>query len=93
MFFAKLAAATAAISLTLGGSLAAAPPPEAKKSNSSKMTQAASETPPGQIKRPNDPDMGDEMAAITAIVTVCFMDTPAAERSAICDRTDDPVSP
>ena len=47
--------------------------------------------PPGQSKRPNDPDMGDDNAALRAILVVCTKDTPAAQRSAICDRP--PVSP
>ncbi|CAN5233142.1 hypothetical protein BH24PSE1_BH24PSE1_03660 [soil metagenome] len=47
--------------------------------------------PPGQSNRPADPDMGDDNAAQEAILTVCFKNTPAAQRSAICDR--EPVSP
>ncbi|QNM82924.1 hypothetical protein H8M03_00710 [Sphingomonas sabuli] len=47
--------------------------------------------PPGQDKRPADPDQGDDNASDRAISMVCFKDTPAAERSAICDRS--PASP
>ena len=50
-----------------------------------------SDSPPGQDRRPNDPDMGDDNAAREAILTVCTKDTPAADRSAICDGQ--PVSP
>jgi hypothetical protein len=35
--------------------------------------------------RPVDPDQGDEHASPTAVDKVCNSDTPAAERSAICD--------
>ena len=48
-------------------------------------------SPPGQDGRPDDPDMGDDNAAREAILTVCTKDTPAAERSAICDG--EPISP
>jgi hypothetical protein len=48
--------------------------------------------PPGQNARPDDPDQGDDNASSTAIFEVCTGDTPAAERSAICDRGP-PVSP
>ena len=47
--------------------------------------------PPGQLTRPNEPDMGDDNAAREAILTVCTKDTPAAQRSAICDG--EPISP
>ena len=47
--------------------------------------------PPGQSKRPVDPDQGDDNAALRAIAEVCTKDTPAAERSAICPG--EPISP
>jgi hypothetical protein len=50
----------------------------------------AAASPPGQSKRPVDPDQGDDNASDRAIQVVCTKDTPAAERSAICPR---PVSP
>jgi hypothetical protein len=48
-------------------------------------------SPPGQSTRPDDPDQGDDNAARRAILEVCFKNTPAAQRSAICDGS--PVSP
>lgn len=50
----------------------------------------AQAVPPGQAKRPVDPDQGDEHASAIAIQKVCSKSTPAAERSAICPV---PVSP
>lgn len=47
-------------------------------------------SPPGQSKRPVDPDQGDDHASPVAIDRVCTKDTPAARRSAICPT---PVSP
>lgn len=47
-------------------------------------------SPPGQSTRPVDPDQGDDHASLTAIQMVCSKDTPAAQRSAICNR---PISP
>ena len=47
-------------------------------------------TPPGQSKRPVDPDQGDDHASAVAIDRVCTKHTPAARRSAICPA---PVSP
>ena len=47
-------------------------------------------TPPGQANRPVDPDQGDDNASLNAINIVCNKDTPAAQRSAICNR---PISP
>lgn len=38
-----------------------------------------------QSHRPVDPDMGDDRASLVAIQKVCAKDTPAADRSAICD--------
>jgi hypothetical protein len=46
--------------------------------------------PPGQSKRPVDPDQGDDHASIIAIDHVCTSNRPAARRSAICPV---PVSP
>lgn len=46
--------------------------------------------PPGQSKRPVDPDQGDDNASLVAITKVCSSSTPAAQRSAICPT---PVSP
>ena len=48
-------------------------------------------TPPGQANRPDDPDQGDDNAALRAISEVCTKDNPAADRSAICPSR--PVSP
>ena len=48
-------------------------------------------TPLGQANRPNDPDQGDDNAALRAISEVCTKDNPAADRSAICPSR--PVSP
>ena len=55
------------------------------------MIQSNGDNPPGQDKRPFDPDMGDDNASQRAIFEVCTKDTPAAERSAICRRG--PISP
>ena len=49
-------------------------------------------SPPGQSTRPDDPDQGDDNASDQAIFEVCYKDTPAADRSAICDQGS-PVSP
>jgi hypothetical protein len=46
--------------------------------------------PPGQSRRPADPDQGDDNAALVAIGKVCSHDNPSASRSAICPP---PVSP
>ena len=55
------------------------------------MIQANGDNPPGQDKRPFDPDMGDDNASPRAIFEVCAKNTPAAERSAIC--RSEPISP
>ncbi len=92
--------ATAALALTFafGGSVAAAqnsPPnqPDGKERLLRGLDAMVSQgdNPPGQSKRPHDPDQGDDNASPRAIFVVCNMDTPAAQRSAICDRG--PVSP
>ena len=75
-------------------SASAAPPKQqnaqhALKSAVNAMVQPAS--PPGQSKRPQDPDQGDDNASDTAIFKVCTKDTPAARRAAICPGP--PVSP
>lgn len=86
-----------AVAVSLAGTASAAPdkgnapknPPgkEARQSPPNQDAQPAS----GQDKRPNDPDQGDDNASPTAITKVCSKDTPASERSAICD--DQPASP
>ncbi len=73
-------------------SVAAAPPPAAPPSPTEALRSALHSmvTPPGQSKRPVDPDQGDDHASIVAIDHVCTKHTPAAQRSAICPT---PVSP
>jgi hypothetical protein len=51
----------------------------------------AAVTPPGHTKEKVDRDQGDDHASDRAREVVCSKDTPAAHRSAICDRP--PVSP
>jgi hypothetical protein len=53
------------------------------------MMEAAA-APPGQSTRPDDPDQGDDNAALRAIQVVCSHDNPSATRSAICPT---PISP
>lgn len=92
MSFTKVTSAAAAATLLLGGSLSAAPPVKGDGPEAEPSTQSSSETPPGQLKRPADPDMGDEMAALAAKLQVCSKETPAADRSAICPAPEEPVS-
>ena len=93
------ATSAAAALLAVGGTTAAlAKPGEPKNATPQRILMQALDamahggSPPGQSKRPDDPDQGDDNAARRAILEVCFKDTPAAERSAICDRGE-PVSP
>lgn len=65
--------------------------PQQQVLNTADAQLAAQNSPPGQSKRPSDPDQGDDNANPMALATVCSKDTPAAERSAICTQT--PVSP
>lgn len=86
------------ISLTAPVSgFAKAPPEQAQQKQAVEklrvaMTKAVQQqaAPPGQAKRPVDPDQGDDHASARAIAVVCSKDTPAAQRSAICPV---PVSP
>ena len=88
----NLIAAGAALALAAGSA-----PGLAKKSEGADVLLNALESmkngssPPGQSKRPVDPDQGDDNAALRAISEVCTKDTPAAQRSAICPGP--PVSP
>ena len=75
------------------GTAAAAGPPAPKPSSDAQALRAALHSmvsPPGQSKRPVDPDQGDDHASIVAIDRVCSHDNPSATRSAICPT---PVSP
>lgn len=90
----RIAAATAALFLASGVTGAASAKPgnaqgELKDTMRAMVTQEG--VPPGQQARPDDPDQGDDNAAERAIFEVCTNDTPAAQRSAICDRA--PLSP
>jgi hypothetical protein len=68
-----------------------APPPAAAKLITALKTMAATATnPPGQSKRPSDPDQGDDHASMVAIEKVCTKNTPAAKRSAICNPSSSP---
>ena len=60
----------------------AAPPVLTKALNAAFTAQA---TPPGQAKPKADRDQGDDNASDRAKNVVCTKDTPAAQRSAICD--------
>lgn len=60
----------------------AAPPVLTKALNAAVTAQAA---PPGQAKPKVDRDQGDDNASDRARNVVCTKDTPAAQRSAICD--------
>lgn len=90
--------ATAAAALALAGAQSAAAKPD-KQDNGANQLRNTLVTmvnqhshPPGQSKRPDDPDMGDDNAAARAIFVVCVRnDTPAAQRSAICDG--EPITP
>lgn len=94
-----VATSAGTVLLVLGGTTAAlGKPAEPNNATPERVLEQALETmadnggsPPGQSNRPSDPDMGDDNAAFRAITTVCFKDTPAAERSAICDR--EPINP
>lgn len=87
-----LIAAGAALALAAGSA-----PGLAKKSQGPDVLLKALESmnngsaPPGQSRRPVDPDQGDDNAPLRAIAEVCTKDTPAAQRSAICPGS--PVSP
>ena len=92
------AGAALALTLAFSGSVAAAKNMPAKSSEGNQVLLRAlnamvsqRDNPPGQSRRPTDPDMGDDNASERAILVVCSMNTPAARRSAICDRR--PVSP
>ena len=77
----------------LGTAAIAGAPPSAPPSRVTDSLRAALHSmvvPPGQSKRPVDPDQGDDHASIIAIDHVCTSNTPAARRSAICPV---PVSP
>lgn len=86
----------AAACLALSGAQAAAAKPvdgaEQLRKGLAALAHQANQ-PPSQSARPDDPDMGDDNASDRAFFVVCVRnaDTPAAERSAICDRS--PVSP
>ena len=87
---------TAGLGLSLGGVASAAPPqksPQSEKTAAKTLVRALFGTPPAQSTRPDDPDQGDDNAALNAILEVCYKDTPAAERSAICEDEREPVSP
>ena len=93
-----LAAGALALAIASGGSAALANGPKAANTEGKAPLLRAldgmksyAQQPPGQSTRPDDPDMGDDNASTQAILTVCTSDTPAAERSAICDRG--PMSP
>ena len=92
MKFLGLATAAAAFAM-MGAQSAAAKPADGSDELRQTLMKMVSQgdQPPGQTKRPDDPDQGDDNASMTAITTVCTMETPAAERSAICDRS--PTSP
>lgn len=78
--------AAAAVSMAIAGSASA----QAKNDESVNTSQGnAPATPPGQNNRPDDPDQGDDNAALNAILKVCSKDTPAARRAAICDNIPD----
>jgi hypothetical protein len=86
----------ASLLFPMGATAAAAPSKQqnaqhALKSAVNAMVQPPSNNPPGQARRPQDPDQGDDNASDTAIFKVCTKDTPAARRSAICPGP--PVSP
>jgi hypothetical protein len=91
----KVFVAAAFLSLFMISNAAAAAAPkdqkpekELLKALNSIMLNPAS--PPGQSKRPADPDQGDDNASATAVSKVCTKNTPASKRSAICPV---PVSP
>ena len=93
-----MAYAAASLGLVFGGSLSAAPIEKASAVQTNQTSAKAPlrssfAIPPGQVKRPDDPDMGDDRAALRAILEVCYKETPAADRSAICDSSGDPDSP
>ena len=53
-------------------------------------TAANTMSPQAQNAPKSDPDMGDDNASENAIQVVCTKDTPAAQRSAICDAPESP---
>jgi hypothetical protein len=55
-----------------------------------RSTAALSANSPEASRRPQDGDQGDDSAAALAKLRVCTKDTPASQRSAICNRV--PVS-
>lgn len=89
--------ATAAAALALAGAQSAAAKTDKQDNGANELRKTLvtmvkqHSHPPGQSKRLQDPDMGDDNASMIAILTVCTKDTPAAERSAICDGF--PASP
>lgn len=97
MIMRTIGLATAAASIALAGAQSAAAKPDRAANELRQNLRAIvtqNETPPGQIARPDDPDMGDDNAAARAIFVVCVRPpvTPAAERSAICDGGP-PITP
>ena len=88
----RVLAALLTSSIVIGTAAAAGPPPSTPP-NAAKLLRAALSSmliPPGQSKRPVDPDQGDDNASLVAIAHVCSHDNPSATRSAICPT---PVSP
>ena len=82
-----------ASTVALGTAAVASGPPAGKPSSDAEALRSALHSmmsPPGQSKRPIDPDQGDDNASIVAIDRVCSHDNPSATRSAICPS---PVSP
>lgn len=91
MKFLGLATAAAAVALTSAPAAAEKP---GDRSDQLRQTLADivehSHKPPGQAKRPEDPDQGDDNASDRAIHVVCTRNgPPSSERSAICP----PISP
>jgi len=89
----RVLAALLASSIVIGTAAIAGGPPAAKPPTAAKLLKVALDsmlTPPGQSKRPVDPDQGDDNASLVAIGKVCSHDNPSATRSAICPV---PISP
>jgi hypothetical protein len=89
----RLLAALLTSSIALGTAAVAGAPPSSTPPTAAKALRTALHalmTPPGQSKRPVDPDQGDDHASLVAITHVCSHDNPSASRSAICPT---PISP
>ncbi len=84
----NLPAFVIALSLVLPGYAVAAPGKSGSAPGHQTPPGKKGQTPPGQLKRPVDPDKGDDNASPAAALRLGSKLNPAALRSAIVPRPD-----